>query len=89
MFVNTLFSFFEATGMATFDEMIANGRTSAEKIITTIKNLPKEQQVALVAVMGGLLKSGRQVVRKDIRNRRKLSSRYNHKHKEEFKQGER
>ena len=89
MFVNTLFSFFEATGMDTFDEMIANGRTSAEKIITSIKNLPKEQQVALVAVMGGLLKSGRQVVRKDIRNRRKLSSKYRHRHKEEFKQGER
>ena len=89
MFVNTLFSFFEATGMDTFDEMIANGRTSAEKIITSIKNLPKEQQVALVAVMGGLLKSGRQVVRKDIRNRRNLSSKYRHRHKEEFKQGER
>ena len=89
MFVNTIFSFFEATGMDTFDEMIANGRTSAEKIITSIKNLPKEQQVALVAVMGGLLKSGRQVVRKDIRNRRKLSSKYRHRHKEEFKQGER
>ena len=89
MFVNTLFSFFEATGMDTFDEMIANGRTSAEKIITSIKNLPKEQQVALVAVMGGLLKSGRQGVRKDIRNRRKLSSKYRHRHKEEFKQGER
>ena len=89
MFVNTLFSFFEATGMDPFDEMIANGRTSAEKIITSIKNLPKEQQVALVAVMGGLLKSGRQVVRKDIRNRRKLSSKYRHRHKEEFKQGER
>ena len=89
MFVNTLFSFFEATGMDTFDEMIANGRTSAEKIITSIKNLPKEQQVALVAAMGGLLKSGRQVVRKDIRNRRKLSSKYRHRHKEEFKQGER
>ena len=46
MFVNTLFSFFEATGMDTFDEMIANGRTSAEKIITSIKNLPNEQQVS-------------------------------------------
>lgn len=39
MFVNTLFSFFEATGMETFDEMIVNRRASAERIIDTIKNI--------------------------------------------------
>ena len=71
MFVNTLFSFFEATGMATFDEMVVNRRTSAEKIISTMKNLPEEKQAELKAVLGGLLKSSRQVIRRSIRSRRK------------------
>lgn len=71
MFVNTLFSLFEATGMDTFDEMIVNRRASAGKILTTIRNLPKESQTEFKTVMGGLLHSTRRVVVsriRDIRN---------------------
>lgn len=74
MFVNTLFSFFEATGMTTFDEMIINRRTSAKKIIATLKNLPKEKQIKLMAVMGGLLRSIGNVVSSHI-NRKKRDRR--------------
>ena len=56
MFVNTLFSLFEATGMATFGEMILNGRTSAGRIMDTMKNLPGEKQAELKAVMGELVR---------------------------------
>ena len=69
MFVNTLFSFFEATGMATFDEMIVNRRSSTEKIISTIKSLPKEKRVNLLAIMGGFLQSSRHVFKRYIKNR--------------------
>ena len=72
MFVNTLFSFFEATGMATFDEMVVNKRTSAEKIIASMKNLPKEKQAELMAVFGGLLKSSRHVIRRSIRSKKEF-----------------
>ena len=71
MFVNTLFSFFEATGMDTFDEMIINRKASAGKIMSTIRNLPKDKQAELMAVMGRLLHSIRRVVVsriRDIRN---------------------
>ena len=61
MFVNTLFSFFEATGMSTFGEIIVNGRTSTKKMLVTMKNLPKEKQAVMVSVMGGLLQSSRHV----------------------------
>ena len=69
MFVNTLFSFFEATGMTTFDEMIVNRRSSTEKIISTIKSLPKEKRVNLLAIMGGFLQSSRHVFKGYIKNR--------------------
>lgn len=71
MFVNTLFSFFEATGMDTFDEMIVNRRSSAKKIIATIKGLPKEKQAELMAILGDLLQSSRLVFRSYIRNIRR------------------
>ena len=71
MFVNTLFSFFEATGMDTFDEMIINRRSSAKKIMATIKGLPKEKQAELMAILGDLLQSSRLVFRSYIRNLRK------------------
>jgi hypothetical protein len=69
MFVNTLFSFFEATGMTTFDEMIVNRRTSAKKIMDAIKNLPKEKRAMLMAAMAGLLQSSRHVFKGYIKNR--------------------
>lgn len=64
MFVNTLFSFFEATGMETFDEMVINRLKSAERIIASMKNLPKEKQTEMKSVMGGLLQSSSKVIKK-------------------------
>ena len=75
MFVNTLFSFFEATGMATFDEMIVNRRTSAKKIMAEIKKLPKEKRAMLMAAMAGLLQSSSHVVKRFIRNKRESDRR--------------
>lgn len=75
MFVNTLFSFFEATGMDTFDEMIVNRRASVGKILATIRNLPKEKRSELKTVMGGLMHSTRQVVMRRIRDIRKRGRR--------------
>ena len=71
MFVNTLFSFFEATGMATFDEMMVNGRESVGRIIDTMKNLPKETKTELKSVMGRLLRSSSNVARRQIGSKRK------------------
>ena len=88
MFVNTLFSFFEATGMTTFDEMIINRRTSAKKIIATLKNLPKEKQIKLMAVMGGLLRSIGNVVSSHInRKKRDRRERWTEKWKKNNKEG--
>ena len=71
MFVNTLFSIFEATGMATFDEMIINRRISTGKIVARIKNLPKGKRVKLMAVIGGLIQSASHVARSHVNDRRK------------------
>ena len=81
MFVNTLFSFFEATGMATFNEMIVNGRTSTGRIIATVRNLPKEKQAVMITVMGGLLQSSRHVISRRIGNIRKRRRRGRGKNK--------
>ncbi len=51
--------------------MIVNRRSSAEKIIATIKGLPKEKQIELLAIMGGFLQSSRYVFRRYIRNLRR------------------
>jgi hypothetical protein len=74
MFVDTLFSLFEATGMATFDEMIVNRRTSAEKIMLTIRSLPKEKQEELRAVMDGPMQSIRHVAERRIIRRKNSRS---------------
>ena len=66
MFVNTLFSIFEATGMATFGEMKVNKLRSVERIYSTLKELPKERQEVLLAIMGELLQSGTQMAKKRL-----------------------
>ena len=70
MFVNTLFSLFESTGMETFDEMVVNRRISSKKIMASIKSMPKEKQEEMKAVMNGLLQSFRNVVGRHFGNRR-------------------
>ena len=71
MFVDTLFSFFEATGMATFDEIMENGTVSAGKILDKMNKLPKQKQTELKSIMGGLLRSSGHVARRQIGNIRK------------------
>ncbi|MBR0468652.1 MAG: DUF2974 domain-containing protein [Mogibacterium sp.] len=70
-FVNTLFSIFEATGMDTFGEMEDNLFRSAERMLSSIKGLPKERQKELLSIFGELAKSGRQVARSTISDRQK------------------
>ena len=63
LFVNTLFSLFEATGMATFGEMKVNKLKTAEKILSSITKLPKERQEEVKDIMGELIQSSTQAVR--------------------------
>ena len=58
MFVNTLFSLFEATGMDTFGEMKINKFKAAERIYATLKEMPKEKQKELLGIIDLLLQSG-------------------------------
>ncbi len=62
LFVNTLFSILEATGMATFGEMKGNMFKAAESMYASIKNLPKKQQEEVRKIVGELLQSSTQVV---------------------------
>jgi len=66
-FVNTLFSIFESTGASTFGEMKENRRKSAERMISSLKGLPKEKQDELKAIIGGLIQSGTQAAKDRIR----------------------
>ena len=63
-FVNTLFSIFEATGAATFDEIKENKLKSVERMLSSIKELPRERQEELKTILGGLIESGRQVAKR-------------------------
>lgn len=63
MFVNTLFSLFEATGVSTFGEMKGNIFKSTERILATVKELPKERQDEVKEIMGELLQSSTQAVK--------------------------
>ena len=57
-FVSTLFSIFEATGMSTFGEMRGNKIRSVERMLSTVKGLPKEKQDELRSILGELIESG-------------------------------
>ena len=63
-FVNTLFSIFEATGASTFGEMKENKLKSVERMLSSIKELPKERQEELKTIVSRLIQSGRQVARR-------------------------
>lgn len=60
MFVNTLFSLFEATGMDTFSEMKGNMVKAAERIFSSLKGLSKERQKEMRDIIDGLLQSSTQ-----------------------------
>jgi hypothetical protein len=63
MFVNTLFSLIEATGMSTFSEIKVNKLKAAEKIYQSIKDLPKETQGEVRAIIGELIQSSTQAAK--------------------------
>ncbi len=63
MFVNTVFSLFESTGMSTFGEMKDNALKSAERILSTVKELSKEKQDEVKDIIGELLESSTQIVK--------------------------
>ena len=63
MFVNTLFTLFEATGMSTFGEMKVNKLKTVEKILASVKKLPKERQEEVMEIVGELIQSSTQAVK--------------------------
>lgn len=66
MFVNTVFSVFEATGAGTFGEIERNKMRSAERMLNTIKDIPKEQRKELLNIIGELVQSGTQIAKKRL-----------------------
>ena len=63
MFVNTLFSLFEATGADTFGEMKENFFKSAERMLSTINELSRERQNEFKEIWGELIQSSTQAVK--------------------------
>ena len=63
MFVNTLFSLFEATGADTFGEMKENFFKSAERMLSTINELSRERQNEFKDIWGELIQSSTQAVK--------------------------
>ena len=60
IFVDTLFSLFEATGMGTFGAMNESRLKTIEKIIASTHELSREKQKQLVKIAAGLVYSGGQ-----------------------------
>lgn len=60
-FVNSLFSLFKATGMETFGEMSDSKLKSAEKIITAMQDMPFNEKMELLRIIGELIQSGGEV----------------------------
>lgn len=63
MFVNTLFSLFEATGVSTFGEMKGNIFKSTERMLSTINELSRERQNEFMEIWGELIQSSTQAVK--------------------------
>lgn len=63
MFVNTLFSLFEATGMSTFGEMKVNILKAAERILSTANELPKERQEEVKRILAELIQSSTEEIK--------------------------
>ncbi len=63
LFVDTLFSLFEATGHETFGEIKEGKLKSVEKIISTAQDLSRERQKELARIVKEFLQSGGQNVK--------------------------
>ena len=66
-FVNTLFSLFEATGMGSFGEMSGQKLVAAERILYSLRDLPKDKQRELTGILGELIHSGSRVAKTMIK----------------------
>ncbi|MBQ3291313.1 MAG: DUF2974 domain-containing protein [Mogibacterium sp.] len=66
LFVNTLFSLFESTGMGTFGKMSDNKLKSAESIISTLTGLPRERQKEMKRILRELLSSSKETAKESI-----------------------
>lgn len=66
MFVSTVFSVFEATGAGTFGEIESSKLKSAEKMLNTIKDIPKDKQKEVLSIFGELVQSSTQMAKKHI-----------------------
>lgn len=62
LFVNTLFSLFEATGMGTFGKMSDHKLKSAESILNAMQGIPHDKQIEMLRIFGKLINSGGQNV---------------------------
>ena len=62
-FVNTLFSLLESTGMDTFGEMKAKKIKTAERLVSSLRVMPKEKQKQLMDTLEELLQSGTQIAK--------------------------
>ena len=71
LFVNTLFSIFESTGMGTFNEMGLNKLRAASEIWSSMKGMPKEKQKEMNRIIGELLLSGRDAALEAITDKRR------------------
>ena len=56
--IETVFSLFESTGKDTFSDIGGQNWKSAEQIITSARDMPKEQQQKVLASLGKLAQSG-------------------------------
>lgn len=66
LFVNTVFSVVEATGAGTFGEIERNKLKSAERMLNTVKDIPKEHRKELLNILGELVQSGTQIAKKQL-----------------------
>lgn len=66
LFVNTVFSLFEATGMSTFGEMKVNMFKSIERILSSIKDLSKESQQEVKDIIVELIQSSTQAAKEKL-----------------------
>lgn len=58
LFVNTLFSLFEATGKDTFVEMMQEKAKSLSSMYKMLETMPKEQRTAVLGMLNGLVVTG-------------------------------
>lgn len=59
-FVDTLFSLLEASGVDTFGEMVSRKNKTAERILSVIQDIPRENQKEFMKIIGELIQSSGQ-----------------------------